>query len=76
MIKIEKKLQKPYPTDNNLLIAQDLWQAHYQVFLIISPKEFIKLDVNINLMIKNVKLGELNAKMVTTFLNKQTLKIT
>ena len=76
MIKMEKKLQKPYPTDNNLLIAQDLWQAHYQVFLIISPKEFIKLDVNINLMIKNVKLGELNAKMVTTFLNKQTLKIT
>ena len=73
---MEKKLQKPYPTDNNLLIAQDLWQAHYQVFLIISPKEFIKLDVNINLMIKNVKLGELNAKMVTTFLNKQTLKIT
>ena len=73
---MEKKLQKPYPTDNNLLIAQDLWQAYYQVFLIISPKEFIKLDVNINLMIKNVKLGELNAKMVTTFLNKQTLKIT
>ena len=31
LIKMEKKLQKPYPTDYNFLIEQDLWQAHYQV---------------------------------------------
>ena len=28
---MEKKLQKPYLTNQNLLIAQDLWQAHYQI---------------------------------------------
>ena len=27
---MEKKLQKIYPTLSNSLIAQDLWQAHYQ----------------------------------------------
>ena len=27
---MEKKLQKIYPTFSNSLIAQDLWQAHYQ----------------------------------------------
>ena len=27
---MEKKLQKPCPTEYNLLIAQDLWQAHHQ----------------------------------------------
>ena len=32
---MEKKLIKPYPTDNNLLTVQDLWQAHYQILLII-----------------------------------------
>ena len=30
MIKMEKKLQKICPTLHNLLIVQDLWQAHYQ----------------------------------------------
>ena len=29
LIKREKKIQKSYPTDYNLSIAQDLWQAHY-----------------------------------------------
>ena len=28
---MEKKLQKIYLTFYNLLIAQDLWQAHYHV---------------------------------------------
>ena len=27
---MEKKLQKICPTLHNLLIVQDLWQAHYQ----------------------------------------------
>ena len=30
----EKKLEKPYPIDYNLVIAQDLRQAHYQVLLV------------------------------------------
>ena len=32
---MEKKFQKSYPADYNLLKAQDLWQAHYQILLII-----------------------------------------
>ena len=38
IVKMEKKLQKPYLTDYNLLIAQDLWQAHYQTLLIVLLK--------------------------------------
>ena len=36
-----KKIQKIYLTNYNLLIAQDLWQAHYQILLTIFLKEFI-----------------------------------
>ena len=60
MIKMEKKLQKTYCTYYNLLIAQGLWQAHYQILSIIFLKEFIELNVNTDMMIKNVKLVELN----------------
>ena len=38
----------------NLLIAQDIWQAHYQILPIIFLKEFIELNVNTDIMIKNV----------------------
>ena len=34
-IKMKKELQKPYLTKYSLLLVQDLWQAHYQVLLII-----------------------------------------
>ena len=73
---METNLQTPHPTDYNLLIAQDLWQAHYQILLIIFLKEFIKLIVNTDKMIKNVKLAELNENIASPFLNTQTLKIT
>ena len=56
LIKVEKKSQKPYHTDRKLLTVQDLWQAHYQILLIILWKEFIKLNVNTDMMIENVKL--------------------
>ena len=72
---MEKKLQKIYPTYYNLLIAQDLWQVHYQILSIIFLKEFIKLNVNRNTMMKNVKLAELNVNIATVFLNTQTLKM-
>ena len=39
---MEKKLQKIYLTDCSLLIAQDLWQACYQILSIIFLREFIK----------------------------------
>ena len=49
------KSQKLYLSDYNLLTSQDLWQAPYQILLIISLKEFIELSVNTDTIIKNVK---------------------
>ena len=65
MIKTENKLQKKYPTSYNLLIAQDLWQAHYQILPIIFPKKFIELNLNTDRMIKNVKLVKLSISIAT-----------
>ena len=75
LIIIEKKLQETYPTDYNLLIAQDLWQAHYKILPIIFLKEFVKLNVNADTIIKNVKFAELNLNIATVFLNTNTLKM-
>ena len=38
-------------------------------------KEFIKLDIEMNMIIKNVKRVEWNIKITTVFLNTQTLEI-
>ena len=45
---MEKKLQKNkiHLTYYSLLKAQDLWQAHDQILLIIYLKDFIELNVN------------------------------
>ena len=51
---MEKRLQKIYLTFYSLLIAQDLWQAHYQILLIICVKNFIELNINLDMAIKNV----------------------
>ena len=72
MIKKEKKLEKPHLTGNSLLIVQDLWQTRYEILLIILLKKFIKLNVNKETMIKNVRLEELNTKFATAFLNTET----
>ena len=73
MIKKKEKSQKLYLTDYNLLIMQDLWQAHYQIFLIILLKELIKLNVNTDTVIQNVKFVESNAKAARAFLNTKVL---
>ena len=67
------KLEKTCPTDYNLLIVQNFWEACYQVLLIILLKEFIKLNVNTNTIIKNVKLEELNINIETALLKIQAL---
>ena len=72
---MDNKLQKIYLTYYNLLIAQDLWQAHYQILSIIFLKEFIALNVNTDMMMKYVKLVEFNISIVTEFLKTQTLKM-
>ena len=64
-----------YPTYYNLLIAQDLWHAHYQMLSTIFLKEFIELNVNKDMMIKNVKLVEFNISIATVFFNAQMLKM-
>ena len=58
-----------YPTDYNLMIAQDLWQAYYQFLVIILLKEFIKLYENTDMIIRNLKLAELNIKIASAFAN-------
>ena len=55
---MEKMLQKIYPTYFNLLMAQDLWQVHYQILSII-------LNVISVMMIKNVKHVELIISIAT-----------
>ena len=56
-----------YLTYHNLLIAQDLLQAHYHIFSIMFLKEFIELNVNLDMMTENVKLMELNMSIATVF---------
>ena len=69
------KLQKIYLTYYDLLLVRDLWQAHYQILSIIFLKVFIKLNVNTDTMIKNLKIAELYINIATVFLNTQTLKM-
>ena len=54
--KIGEKLKNIYLTYYNLLIAQDFWQAHYQILSVIFLKGSIKLNVDTDTMIKNMKL--------------------
>ena len=70
-----KKVQKLYLTYYNLLIAQDLWQAHYQTLSIIFLKEFIELNVNSDRMIKTCKTFGIKISIVTAFLNTQISKM-
>ena len=72
---MEKTLQKIYLTHYSLLTVQDLWQTHYQIMSIIFLREFIELNVNTDMIIKNVKLVELNISIGIIFLNIQTLKM-
>ena len=72
---MEIKLQKIDLIYYNLLIAQDLLETHYQILPIIFLKEFIELNVNSDMMIKNLKLAKLNKVLETTFLNIQILKM-
>ena len=48
-------------------------RAHYQILSIIFLKKFIKLNVNADTMIKNVKLTELS--IATVVLSIQILKM-
>ena len=58
-----------------LLRAQDLWQAPYQIMSISFLKQFIELNVNTDMMIKNIKLRNINISIATVFLNIENLKM-
>ena len=75
LIKMEKKWQKPYPTDYNLLIEENFWRVHYQILWIMWMKEVITLNINMDIRIKNVKLVEFNTTTATAFLNKHIFKM-
>ena len=76
LINMEQELQKLDLTHYSLLIAQDLWQPHNQILSIMFLKQFIKLNVNSDTIIKIMKHAELNISIATVFLNTQTLKMT
>ena len=44
---------KLYLSKQNLLIVQNLWQVHYQIMLITSQREFIKLNEKILIVFSN-----------------------
>ena len=51
------KVLQLYLTKQNFLIVQDLWQVHYQILLIISHKESMKLNVKIVIAFLNMKVS-------------------
>ena len=54
------------------MIAQELWQAYNQIFYIIWSKEFIKLNANIDMIMKTFNHVELNTKTANAVLNTKT----
>ena len=72
---MEKNLRKPYLINSNLLRGQDLWQAHYQMLLIIFLRELITLNTNMDMTTKSKKHVVLNTKIVRDALNTHTLKM-
>ena len=71
-----KKIQKANLIGYNLLMAKDLWHAHYQILLIILLKQFIKLNVNTKTMIKNVKPAEPNVNVAAVFWWESKTRVT
>ena len=69
---MEKKLQKNISYILQFIDSARFMQAHYQILSIIFLTEFIELNVNAVMMIKNVKLAKLNISIATVFLNIQT----
>ena len=71
---MEKKSKKIYLIYYNLLIAQDLWQAHYQILSIIILKEFVELNINMNMKIKKSESCGINYEYYDCFLEYTNFK--
>ena len=62
------KVLSLYLTKQNLLIAQDLWQVHHQILLIISQNKFIKLSVKTVIVFLNMKVSRTICKNLNALL--------
>ena len=71
VIRIDKKGKDIIKTESYRLQFIDYGKLPNLHLLIILLKEFTKLNLNADAMIKNVKLGALFAKIETAFLNTQ-----
>ena len=69
-----EEIAKIYLPYYNLLIAQDLWQAQYQILSIVFLKEFIKLKVNLNVMMKSAKTCRIKCEHCDCFLDNTSFK--
>ena len=71
---MDKKLQKIYPEYYNLVIVQDLWQAHCQILSIIFLKQLIKLNVNMDTMIEKCETCGITYEVCDCFLKYTNFK--
>ena len=81
LIKKEKKWQKRYLSDYNFLqFITIFFSARFMTrslprLVITFLQEFIKLNVNMEMIVKNVKRAELNKKIANAALDIKTLKM-
>ena len=77
VIRIDKSRKEMTKTISYRLqfIDNARFMVNNQIWLIILLKEFLVLNVNTDVIIKNVKLMELNIKIASVFLNTKTVKI-
>ena len=71
---MEKKLQKMYLIYYNLLIAQYLWQSHYQILSIIFLNKFVELNVNSDTLIEKCEICGTIYKYCNCFLEYTNFK--
>ena len=58
-----KIVSRTIPYKLQFIETARLWQAHYQILLIILLKEFIKLNANMKRIIKNAKCVKLTVEL-------------
>ena len=72
--KNKEQITKIYLTYYNLFIAQGLWQVLHQILLIIFLKEFIKVNVNTDMMIKKSETCGIKYNYCDCFLEQINFK--
>ena len=76
LLKNGEEMTKNVPYILQFIYSARLWQAHNQMLLITLLNDFIKLNVNTHMKIKNFKIKELNISIATVLqLFTQTLKM-